>query len=227
MRAVIFGAGTHGEAYLSYFRECGINVVGFLDDNVFQLGSSVRGVPILGRFQELPQLITLYGIDAAFCPLGNNKLRCKLLLWAKELGLNIPNFIHPVANASSNAIIAQEGVYILPGTVIWPWSSLGRFVMINANSQVAHHTTLGDGVFLSSGVNCGASITVNDYAYLGMGSTIMTGVNTLGEDCLIGAGAVVIKDVPDGAVVAGVPAKVLKYKDGYNILSDSNINRGG
>ena len=42
----------------------------------------------------------------------------------------------------------------------------------------------------------------------------MTGIHELGEDCLIGAGAVVIKDVPDNAVMAGVPAKVLRKK--YN-----------
>jgi acetyltransferase-like isoleucine patch superfamily enzyme len=41
----------------------------------------------------------------------------------------------------------------------------------------------------------------------------MTGMHELGEDCLIGAGAVVIRDVPDRAVMAGVPAKVLKYKE--------------
>ena len=41
----------------------------------------------------------------------------------------------------------------------------------------------------------------------------MTGIKVLGEGCLIGAGAVVIKDVPAKAVVAGVPAKVLKYKE--------------
>ena len=45
-----------------------------------------------------------------------------------------------------------------------------------------------------------------------MGATIMTGVKRLGKNCLIGAGAVVIKDVDDNAIVAGVPAKVLKYK---------------
>ena len=41
----------------------------------------------------------------------------------------------------------------------------------------------------------------------------MTGLHELGEDCLIGAGAVVIKDVPDGAIMAGVPAKLIRYKE--------------
>ena len=41
-------------------------------------------------------------------------------------------------------------------------------------------------------MNLGASLTAEKYAYLGMGCTIMTGVKTLGEDCLIGAGAVII-----------------------------------
>ena len=41
----------------------------------------------------------------------------------------------------------------------------------------------------------------------------MTGLHELGEDCLIGAGAVVIRDVPDKAVMAGVPAKLLKMKE--------------
>ena len=72
------------------------------------------------------------------------------------------------------------------------------------------------GVFVSNGVNLGANVTAGRYAYCGMGCTIMTGVHQLGEDCLIGAGAVVIRDVPDGAVMAGVPAKILKIKDGYS-----------
>ena len=41
----------------------------------------------------------------------------------------------------------------------------------------------------------------------------MTGIHELGENCLVGAGSVVIHDVPDNAVVAGVPAKVIKYME--------------
>ena len=54
---------------------------------------------------------------------------------------------------------------------------------------------------------------IYDLAYIGAGATLMTGVNKIGKNSLIGAGAVVIRDVPDNAVMAGVPAKILKYKE--------------
>ena len=85
--------------------------------------------------------------------------------------------------------------------------------MICGGTIVAHHCHLSQGTFISAGVNFGASIRTGKYAYIGIGSTIMTGIKELGEDCLVGAGAVVIRDVPERAVVAGVPAKVLRIKE--------------
>ena len=48
--------------------------------------------------------------------------------------------------------------------------------------------------------------------WIGMNATIMKGV-TIGENAIVGAGAVVTKDVPTNAIVAGVPAKVIKYRN--------------
>ncbi len=53
-------------------------------------------------------------------------------------------------------------------------------------------------------------VTIKKNAWIGMNVTICPGV-TIGEYAVVGAGAVVTKDVPDYAVVAGVPAKVIKY----------------
>ena len=94
-----------------------------------------------------------------------------------------------------------------------PYTKIKNFVMISMGVNVAHHSILHEGTFLSTGVNFGASIIAHKYAYIGISSTIMTGVHELGENCLIGAGAVVIKDVPTKAVMAGIPAKVLKYRE--------------
>ena len=212
MRSVIIGAGTYGEVYLVYLQEAGINIVGFLDDNPKYIGQSVRGVPILGGITKLNDLKSTEGIEAVYCPLGNNKLRVKFLSMARELGYQTPNYIHPSVLISPNVTIGN-GVYILLGTTIMPHTIIKDYVMISMGVHLAHHNVLEEGVFLSTGCNFGASIHAHKYAYCGISSTIMTGIHELGEDCLIGAGAVVIKDVPEKAVMAGVPARIIKIKE--------------
>ncbi len=212
MKSVIIGAGTYGEVYLAYLQEAGVDIVGFLDDDPKYKGQLVRGVPVLGAIGLLNTLKQSDGIEAVYCPLGNNKLRVKFLSMACDLGYETPNYIHPSVIISPHVTIGK-GVYILLGTTVMPHTIIGDFVMISMGVHLAHHNVLEEGVFLSTGCNFGASIHARKYAYCGISSTIMTGIHELGEDCLIGAGAVVIRDVPDRAVMAGVPAKVLRIKD--------------
>ena len=212
MRSIIVGAGTYGEVYLAYLQEAGVNVVGFLDDDPKYNNQSVRNVPVIGPIAKLETLKETDGVEAVYCPLGNNMLRVKFLSKARKLGYKTPNYIHPSVIISPNVSIG-EGVYVLLGTTIMPHTIIKDFVMISMGVHLAHHCVLDEGVFLSTGCNFGASIHAYRYAYCGISSTIMTGIHELGENCLIGAGAVVIRDVPDRAVVAGVPAKVLKIKE--------------
>lgn len=215
MKSIIIGAGKYGEVYLSYLQEAGADVVGFLDDDPKVAELSFGGLPVLGPTSILPTLKDRFGIEAIYCPLGNNRLRVKFLEQARCLGYQTPCYIHPSVKISPDVSIANQGVYILGNTYIMPHVVIDQDVMISVGANIIHHTTLRQGVFVSNGVNLGASLIADEFAYIGMGSTIMTGVTKLGRDCLIGAGAVVIKDVPDGAVMAGVPAKVIKYKPNY------------
>lgn len=212
MKSVIIGAGTYGEVYLAYLQEAGVDIVGFLDDDPKYEGHDVKGVPVLGKTALLKSLKDSEGIEAVYCPLGDNKLRVEFLSLARELGYETPNYIHPSVLISPYVTIGK-GVYILLGTTIMPHTVIKDFVMISMGVHLAHHNVLDEGVFLSTGCNFGASIHAHKYVYCGISSTIMTGLHELGEDCLIGAGAVVIRDVPAKAVMAGVPAKLLKMKD--------------
>lgn len=212
MKSIIIGAGTYGEVYLDYLTEAGIEIVGFLDDNEELHGECVRGVSVLGGISLLESLSHTHGVQAVYCPLGNNRLRVKFLTYATDLGYCTPNFIHPTAVIAPSVKLGK-GVYILIGAHVMPYTKMDDYVMISMNALICHHSHLCKGTFISNGVNFGASLTARPLTYVGMGATIMTGVHELGEDCLIGAGAVVIKDVPDHAVMAGVPAKVIKYKE--------------
>lgn len=212
MGSIIIGAGTYGQVYLAYLQETGVDILGFLDDNENLWNTTIEGVPILGGISLLKTVKESHHIEAVYCPIGNNKLRVNILEMANRLGYITPNYIHPTVVISPHITIGK-GVYILLGTTIMPYTEIEDFVMISMGVHLAHHTHLSKGTFLSTGVNFGASILAKEYAYVGISATVMTGLNTLGRDCLIGAGAVVVKDVPDKAVMVGVPARILKYKE--------------
>jgi len=212
MRSIIIGAGTYAEVYLAYLLEAGIEIAGFVDDAPALQGKLVRDYPVLGTVADLQHLKEEQNVEAVYCPIGNNSVRVRLLRQAKAWGYQTPNYIHPSAVISPHVEMGQ-GVYVLLGTHIMPYTKIEDYVMISMNVNVAHHNLLEEGTFLSTGVNFGASITAHKRAYVGIGATIMTGLHELGEDCLVGAGAVVIKDVPARAIMAGVPAKVIRVKE--------------
>ncbi len=211
MRSLIIGAGTYSEVYLAYLLEAGINVIGFVDDDPKFHGQVVKGIPVLGTFSDLENLKEQYKIEAVYCPIGANEVRVRMLKASQKMGLKTPSFIHHSAVLSPHVEIG-DGVYILLGSHIMPYTKIGDFVMISMNVNVAHHNVLEEGVFLSTGVNFGASIIAHKKAYVGIGATIMTGISQLGENFLVGAGAVVIHDVEPNSIVAGVPAKLIKMK---------------
>ncbi|WP_277632269.1 NeuD/PglB/VioB family sugar acetyltransferase [Avrilella dinanensis] len=205
---VIVGAGTYGQVYAEYLKE-EYEILGFIDDAVHLHNTEINGIKVLGDFNYL--LENLSKEINVFIPIGNNKVRVELLSKAIAAGFKTPNFIHKNTLIHPSVKIGKC-VYILPGTQIMPLTEIKDFVLISMGVNIAHHTVIEQGCFFSQGSNIGASIHFKEKVFCGIASTVMTGVKEIGTNSLIGAGAVIIKDVPDGATVVGNPGRIIKQK---------------
>ncbi|MDE1208108.1 acetyltransferase [Tenacibaculum larymnensis] len=202
---IIVGAGTYGEVYAEYLKE-EYNILGFIDDNPNIVKN--KGLNVLGDFNFL--LNNIERSTNVFIPIGNNEVRYNLLNKVIKAGFKTPSFIHRNTNIHASVEIGKC-VYILSGVNIMPLTKLKDFVLISMGVNIAHHAVIDEGCFISQGSNIGASVYMEKKVFCGIASTIMTGVKNVGENSLIGAGAVIIRDVPDNAVVVGNPGKVIKY----------------
>lgn len=90
-------------------------------------------------------------------------------------------------------------------------AKIGKHFHCNIYSYVAHDCIIGDFVTFASRVSLNGRIRVQDNVYVGSDATFLPGTAdrflTIGEGAIIGAGAVVTKDVSPGAVMVGSPAK--------------------
>ncbi len=215
MKCIIIGAGTYGQVYAEYLKNNReYEIAGFLDDNSILNGNVINGISVLGPVSMLEKYQNRDQI-AVFVPIGNNTIRTRILFLARSLGYKTPSYIHETSNIHKSVTLGDT-VYILAASNIMPLSEIKDNVMISMGVNIAHHTIISNNSFISQGSNIGASIKIDEGVFIGISSTIMTGVKEIGKNSIIGAGAVVIRDVPEDSIVAGVPAKVIKINSVNN-----------
>lgn len=203
----IVGAGTYGETMCELAETLGYTVKGFYDEDESKFGLKIMNYPVLGKFSDLDD--DKISDKNFIVAIGNNAVRLKIMTRINNLGGSTPTLIHPTATISPSAEIGN-GVYIQANAYIWTKVKIGDFCIISPNVVVAHHSTIGKACLVSTLTGVGASINIEDKVFIGMGCTIVTGMHVVGEKSIIGAGAVVLKDVDKNSVYAGVPAKKIR-----------------
>lgn len=184
-------------------------VVGFLDDNPTVQGSVIHGVPVLGglgKARELDGVAFVNGIGST------NTYRKKAAI-LDALGVPDDRFatvIHPSAVVSTFAVIGAGSV-ILQNVVVSSRAVIGRHVQVLPLSVVSHDAEVGDYATIAGGVSISGFVKIGRSSYIGTHAAIRGGVS-IGEGALVGMGSVVLRDVAENAMVAGVPAMELPRK---------------
>ena len=104
--------------------------------------------------------------------------------------------------------VINIGAVVGPGTMIDMGAVLGGRAIVGANCHVGAGTVLAGVVEPASAV----PVVVEDGVMIGANAVVLEGVR-VGAGAVVAAGAVCVEDVPAGAVVAGVPARVIKMRD--------------
>lgn len=205
----IYGAGGAGEELA-----CALignpkwRVCGFIDDTM-TVGKILHGISVVGGMSFLKGWLN--PINVAMCIVGNPHIKQKLIEEIKsETNIVFPtiinhnSFIHPDVEMGEGCIVS------LPFNWISPSVKFGNFVFQNCSTRVGHDVVVGDYTTIYSNIDISGHVEIGSHCVIGTGVVIKPKVK-LGNNVIIGSGASVVKDVPDNVVVAGNPAKMLKY----------------
>jgi len=123
-----------------------------------------------------------------------------------RFGIAFARLVHPAAYVSPYARLG-EGVFVGARSVIAPGAVLADHVFVNRGVTVGHDTTIGEYARLQPGCNVGGHVRIGRGAMIGIGAQVQQEL-LVGDGAVVAAGAAVIEDVPERALVAGVPAVV-------------------
>lgn len=208
MDVIIVGAGGHGRVVLDILRTAAQHrVVGFLDANPDLHGTRVAALPVLGHLNMLPRL-KAQGIAGAMVAIGDNRVRQSYAQKLAAAGLALISAIHPSAVISSTAAIGHN-VMVAPGAIVCTDARIADGAIINTAAAVDHECEVGEAAFLAPGARLAGRVTVGEGAFIGIGANVLPCLS-IGPHATVGGGALVREDVPAGATVVGVPARLIK-----------------
>lgn len=183
-------------------------IEGYVDDGI-PAGTEVNGYSVLGGMNALLE----YEKEiAVVCAVGVAKTRKSII--EKLLGkqnINFPNIIDPSVECSTRVEMG-EGNIVCASTILTVDIVIDSFNIINLDCTIGHDVTIGSFVTIYPSVNVSGNVVLGDICELGTGTQLIQGVS-VGSETIVGAGSVVIRDLPQKCTAVGNPGKPIKYHE--------------
>lgn len=198
---ILLGMGGHAHSVVdSIEREGRYHIAGFLDPEAPESGC-YKEYEVLGNDDALEDCYKR-GIRYAFITvgyMGTGRVREHLYEKVKQAGYRLPSIIDPSAVVANDARLG-EGTFVGKNAVLNAGTTIGNMCIINTGAIIEHDCIIEDFSHISVGsVLCGM-VKVGGSSFVGANATVIQ-CRTIGNGCIVGAGAVVRKDMEDGMMI--------------------------
>ena len=180
------------------------NIKGFIDDNESIWGIKEDEYEVVGGCDYLKQLEDVYAV----CAVGSARVRKLIVDKFKDSKVKFATVVDPSVIISKRVEIG-EGTIICAGTIITVDIKIGNHVIINLDCTIGHDDVIEDFVTIYPSVNVSGNVVLGECSELGTGMQIIQGKSIV-AGTIIGAGAVVIKDIDEAGTYVGSPTKKIK-----------------
>ncbi|MDX2149181.1 MAG: NeuD/PglB/VioB family sugar acetyltransferase [Bryobacteraceae bacterium] len=211
-RLLIIGSGGHARSVLEVARAASVGEILGLLDRFREAGSERLGYRVLGGEADAARLAAECGVWGVAFGIGDNWGRAGSLRLLREAWPEaaLPVLVHPFSSVAEDAEMG-EGTVVMPGAVVRSGARIGRCALLNTGCSVDHDSVMGDFASLAPGARVGGGVRIGSYSAIGLGASVIHNVS-IGEHVVVGAGAVVLKDLPDAVVAYGTPARVVRQR---------------